>query len=250
MIDKQEFDPETIQYQGKLPAACIPYRDREHPDETTDGAFDPPLFKGREDYLGVGVAPESAPAGFQLSAQGSVVVNFAVENDDIPSARGAHRLMTLRGKVDDGQAPKAERYPDRGVNPNAIVVGPAVSDRPAHAQCDAVKRLGIPASTRKHSGQSTHNECRLCVRIDHRDRSAYLRGGSRCPVPGRVSHRDQRAQNNEDSPAGVRWEHEERRDRSPRLRVAPDHGDCSNDERRERSSDKPRNPPSERTADT
>jgi hypothetical protein len=66
--------------------------------------------------------------------------------------------MAVRGKIDDSQPSKAERYPGRGIDPNAIVIGPAVSDRPAHAYGYALKFLGIPASTGKHSRQAAHIE--------------------------------------------------------------------------------------------
>jgi hypothetical protein len=42
--------------------------------------------------------------------------------------------MPLRGEIDDGETPEAQRYPGSGVDPNAIVIGAAVGDRPAHAK--------------------------------------------------------------------------------------------------------------------
>src|SRR5207244_3589814 len=60
----------------------------------------------REDHLGVAAGPERPTQSLQLLAQLEVVVNLAVEDEPVPPARVAHRLVAGRREIEDRQAPE------------------------------------------------------------------------------------------------------------------------------------------------
>ena len=81
-----------------------------------------------EQHLGVGVAAERGAGRFELRAQLPEVVDLPVVGDHQRTVRGHHRLVSARGKIDDGEAPVPERDSGIGVGPLARVVGTARLD--------------------------------------------------------------------------------------------------------------------------
>ncbi len=70
---------------------------------------------------------------FQRRAQFRVIVNFAVERQHIAAIGGVHRLMASGRQIDDRQAAVPETDPGVGIEPDPVVVRPAVRKRADHA---------------------------------------------------------------------------------------------------------------------
>jgi hypothetical protein len=68
----------------------------------------PPLEIGVEDNLGVAVCQEAPSTPLELSAQGPMVVDLAVEDDGARTILAVHRLVTMI-QIDDAQTSCAER---------------------------------------------------------------------------------------------------------------------------------------------
>jgi hypothetical protein len=78
-------------------------------------------------------APLGAKAGLiQFVAQGLMVVDFAVEDDDVAPAVGAHRLMTRYGQIQHRQAPVPQRHASGRVRPGPGIVRPPVPNSHRH----------------------------------------------------------------------------------------------------------------------
>src|SRR5213078_54847 len=116
-----------------------------------------------------------APDGFQIPAQGAVVVDLTVEDDDESTARRRHRLMTMRRQIDDGEATNTQRDSRRRVDPNAAVVGTPMNDGFGHARRDSLQLLRAPVIPRKNSSQPAHVIPCLPVRIFDPTGSAHLK---------------------------------------------------------------------------
>ncbi len=78
-----------------------------------------------------------------LGAQPTVVVDLAVEDDDVTAAVRSHRLVAGRRQVDDGQPAVDEADAGPGVLPQSDVVGPAMGDGLAHAAQYLAGRFGL-----------------------------------------------------------------------------------------------------------
>lgn len=81
-----------------------------------------------------------------------MVVDLAVERDDISAARGGHWLVTLRGQIQNGQATMPKAYPRGLVHPHALIIRTAVDQRPGHILDDVAGR----SSRGPKSSESAH----------------------------------------------------------------------------------------------
>src|SRR6476660_3495767 len=107
----------------------VPDGQSEHTPETRNGAA-APLFVGMHDRLGVAVRVERVTRPLEIGAQLLKVVDLAVEHDPDGAVFVVNRLMA-GGEIDDAQAPHAEC--DTVVDPDALVVGAAMTDHVAHS---------------------------------------------------------------------------------------------------------------------
>src|SRR3546814_4229957 len=84
------------------------------------------LLDGGKQNLGVGPAPEDMTLRDKFRTQAPEIIDFAVEGDHIASAMGRHRLMALRRQIDDRYAAVAQRQPRLRIDPQPIVIRPAM----------------------------------------------------------------------------------------------------------------------------
>ena len=88
--------------------------------------------------LGVGMTAKFAAARGKLGGNGLVIVNLAVIGDDESSVGGNHRLMPGGRKIDDRQSAMNKRGSGFGVDPDALVVRPAICKARGHPFGDGV----------------------------------------------------------------------------------------------------------------
>jgi hypothetical protein len=80
-----------------------------------------------EQHFGITARAEAVAEALQLAAQVVLVVDLAVEHQDIASAGRPHRLATGGGEVLDGQAPMQQGgLPAHTIAPNIPIIGTAV----------------------------------------------------------------------------------------------------------------------------
>jgi hypothetical protein len=72
----------------------------------------------------------------ELTTNVFVIVDLAVEYDDITRARRVHRLMTCRRQVDNGQPTLRQRDAGLGIRPDAVIVRTAMPDQVSHSPRD------------------------------------------------------------------------------------------------------------------
>jgi hypothetical protein len=93
----------------------------------------PTAISFEQDFC-IRMAAKAYPLSFQLSSHILEVINFAVEDNPIAGHLVLHRLMTQRGKVEDGQAAVSESYlqlfwAGRAQDDGAGVVGTTMGKR-------------------------------------------------------------------------------------------------------------------------
>src|SRR5438552_15513147 len=86
-----------------------------------------------EHRLGVALRAQRVPSDQEIAAQVTIVVNFAVENDDFGAILVEDRLVPA-SQIDDTQPPHAE--PDGAIEEQSLIVWPAMADGGAHRAHD------------------------------------------------------------------------------------------------------------------
>src|SRR5438876_8270450 len=102
----QRLFAKAISRNEKPSPPIIPQREREHAVEMLHHLIAVLFVKVRQDF-GVGSAAKGMTAGLKISAQFSVVVNLAVENDGDAFVFVINRLLAS-DEIDDRQAPHTE----------------------------------------------------------------------------------------------------------------------------------------------
>ena len=99
--------------------------------------------------------------GGELAADVAVVVDLAVEGDDVAAVGGMHRLRAAGAEIDDGEPALAQRHAALGLDPDAAAVRPAMAQRVVHGFADRAQRVG---SGRRppidHAGNTAHHHSR------------------------------------------------------------------------------------------
>ncbi len=174
----------TITRKMQAPQFPVPDGAREHAVETLQRSFHSPAFECRERHLGIGV---SSPVqirirGTQLLPQLSVVVDFAVIRDHVASRLRQHRLMTVRRKIDDRQAPMSESHTRCRVYPFTIIVRATMSDAQGHSPRQLGHRVNVRPGAGQKTGQSAHRSSfRYC------ERTGASRSRTSVNAPSRVA---------------------------------------------------------------
>ena len=106
---------------------AVPDRDREHAVEPPPGHVGP-LPPGREYHLRVAAGREAVSKGAQLVPQCAIVVDFAIEDDDVTSVLAEDRLIASL-QIDDAEPTHAEA--EIAVHEGALAVGPTMDDHVA-----------------------------------------------------------------------------------------------------------------------
>ena len=148
---QQGLDAEMIPRQKQRPLLLIPQTEGKDAVEPLD-ARRPPTGVAIEDDFGIGMRAEGAALCFEQMPEFSIVINFAVERDEITPGHVAHRLRAF-GQINNRQTPMPERH--------ALSEKNSFSVRPAMRH--EIARLFHPCFRERRrrecyfSGNSTHN---------------------------------------------------------------------------------------------
>jgi len=87
----QGFNSEPIADEVKFAVFRVPEREGKHPDKGLDCPFESPCLNRRQHDLGIRMS--APPAARQFLPEFLVVVDFSIENDDIPGRGRDHGLV-------------------------------------------------------------------------------------------------------------------------------------------------------------
>jgi hypothetical protein len=132
---------ESISEQMKSLFLLVPQRRSEHPVATADGRNESPLQYASEQHLGVGVTAKAMASPHELRTQLEVVVGLAVVRENVTAIGGGHRLMPIRGEVQDSESPVRERHARRRIDPGTLVIGTSMGEGPGHAPANRLEAL-------------------------------------------------------------------------------------------------------------
>src|ERR1039458_8565194 len=138
-----------------LTGILIPDGKGEHATEAED-AIGAVLLEGVEDGFGVGASGVAVAGLLEGGAEGGVVEDFAVENDEEGGVLIGHGLVAARD-IDDGKA--AETEGGVGVAVVTGVIGAPVANGVRHALEDGG---GVGRLNSYESGDSTHERGAYC----------------------------------------------------------------------------------------
>src|SRR6185312_2660477 len=139
----------------------IPQGERKHADAGLQGTLDTPGGDARQQGFGIGVpAPRwRGVLRAKAFAQGEVVVDLAVEHDDMAAVGRMHGLVAGRGKVEDRQASLCQRHAGGFVAPFATVVGAAVAEPGRHRPRLRQQRILGATVPLPEAGHAAHQAC-------------------------------------------------------------------------------------------
>ena len=128
--DVQRLDAEAVAGDKERSLHAVPAGKREHAAHVREPRGAAARDQAQQDF-GVAAGGKTLIVRFQVRAQRSVVVDFAVEHDVEPAVGRGHGLRAARAGIDDREPPVHQQ--DTGVRllPDAGAVGPAVRQRPA-----------------------------------------------------------------------------------------------------------------------
>jgi hypothetical protein len=149
----ERLDPNPVADQVQCLLGAVPDRGCEHPRRALGCPGDPPAVHGREQHLGVRVAPPRDAA--EGATGGRRVVDLTVVDRDVPPAGRSHGLGALGREVDDREPAVAEREARVAVAPRARRVGPAVREGVRHP-ADERRQVTSAGRRRPESGNTTH----------------------------------------------------------------------------------------------
>jgi hypothetical protein len=78
----------------------------------------------------------------QLVSKLVVVVDLAIEAQDVPAGRRFHGLVSLMAEVDDGEPAMTERHTGRGITPHTMIVRTSVCERGGHIRSEPQELVG------------------------------------------------------------------------------------------------------------
>src|SRR6266571_5520865 len=113
------------------PLETIPQRERKHPDEATNGCFQPPALYRRQHDLSIGVASPLLRA--KLRTNCFVVVYLAVKDDRIATGGRDHWLMPFCREVDDGKSSEGKAQAGVFIKEDAGIVRSTMGQCVSHA---------------------------------------------------------------------------------------------------------------------
>src|SRR5262245_9158586 len=151
------LDPEAIANQCERSPPGVPEAEREHPPPIRNRVT-ASRAEALQQYFGVALGPKSQSARDKLPANVAEIEDLAAVGDPIAGRLVAHRLMSGRRKVEDGEAAMREGH-GQSVAPvadefEAAVVRPAMSQG-AERAINRLNQLG-PRSCRDNPEDSAH----------------------------------------------------------------------------------------------
>src|SRR3569832_2046053 len=124
----QRLFTETIAREIKRALLTVPQCDGEHPDGLHQCRLETPSFNTSQQCLRIGVPPPTRrPRGsLELFAQIHVVIDLAIEDDDIAGGRRDHGLVARRRKVNYGKSAMTQHDPLFYISPITDIVWPTM----------------------------------------------------------------------------------------------------------------------------
>ena len=128
---------------------------------------------------------------FELGAQFGRVVDLAVIAEHEAAAARDHRLRSGRAEIDDGEPGMAERDARVGIDPHALIVGPAMAETVGHARRDGAQLIGPEASLQVYEARDpAHSRsflpragtCRTKLPLSMAPRTTHPCNGSRASI--------------------------------------------------------------------
>ena len=100
--------------------------------------------------------PAPLATTLKLGSQLLVIIDLAVEDDDIPPTGSMHRLCSRRREFDDRQPAVSEGHLGSGVQPIPFGIWTAMHDRVGHRLQDPLRGLAAQCGKFQETHQSTH----------------------------------------------------------------------------------------------
>ena len=116
-------------------------RKGEHAGEPPHRVHDAPPLHGLQHHFRIGVTPKTRSVRFELRPQVLEIVDLPVENDDVTTIVGPHRLVPVRRHVDHGKTSVPKRQAEPFVEPATGVVRTPMTDGAGHPAEDRPGRL-------------------------------------------------------------------------------------------------------------
>ena len=137
---------------------AVPQREGEHADGALDRGLDAPERAGFQQHLGIGIAAHRPAGGCKLAADVAVIVDLAVEGDDVAPVGRMHRLRAAGTEIDDREPALRQHRAAFGLDPDPAAVGTAVAQRLVHGFADRAQRVsrGRRAPV-DHAGNAAHS---------------------------------------------------------------------------------------------
>ena len=128
----QRLDPQAVAHQPQGPLPAVPEGQGEHARAALNGRARTPLDAGRQKGLGVRAAPEAVAQRFQFPAQVRMVVDLAVEDQDVAAVGRKHGLRAQGRKFQHGQPPMPQGQAGVRLGPDALPVRAAMGQGSGH----------------------------------------------------------------------------------------------------------------------
>ena len=142
----KRFFPQAITGDAQLLPLSIPDGKGKHSHAALQRIGNTPAFEPGQQSFRVGmpapaaISSTSRPGrrstlrlGCHRLAQIDMVIDFAIEHDDISSTAGSHRLHACRRQIDDGEPPMPQSDPSLGVHPATRRIRSAMDNALHHA---------------------------------------------------------------------------------------------------------------------
>src|SRR5712691_11856902 len=104
--------------------------------------------------------------GAKLGSDLLVIINIAIENDDVAAGGGQHRLMTFGREVKNGKAPECEADSGCAVVESSGIIRAAMGENRSHPT-KSFQRMLRPSFGLPESGDSAHRLTLSRVLVKH-----------------------------------------------------------------------------------
>src|SRR5262249_41774607 len=126
-------------------------------DRPLDCGLHAPQGAGFEQNFGIGIAAHGTPGGLQLATDIAVIVDFAVEGDDVAPIGRMHRLRAAGTEIDDGEPALPKCHTALGLAPAVAGIWTTMPHGPDHRFADRAQRIGRRSRAPiDHAGDAAH----------------------------------------------------------------------------------------------
>src|SRR5262249_3824328 len=177
----ERLDAQTVARQHQASRLAVPQREGKHADRPLDCGLHTPQRAGFEQNFGIGVAAHRTPGGLQLATDIAVIVDFAVEGDDVAPIGGMHRLRAARTEIDDGKPALPKHHAALGLDPDVAGIWTTMPHGLDHGFADRAQRIGRRSRAPiDHAGDAAHSLTPLAPYVPARSTSLL-------PTPAHLS---------------------------------------------------------------